>query len=131
MLVSLSALAVLTACGSSEKTFTLNGNITLTDITGSGIRSNGMDCQGSGPYSDLSPGTAVLVADSTGKTIATGTLEIGSVIQNSGGCVIPFSVLSVKDGLSNYSVTVSHRGTQVVALSEAHAGISLTIGGNN
>jgi len=125
-----------------KPTFTLRGSITLMDPNANlsyhiaAIRFSGNDsCQGTGPYSDLSAGTAVVVADPQGRTVATGALETGIIDPAQGAyaspsCVMGFSVPDVPDGLSSYSVTVSHRGTQVVPPSEAHAGMALTIGGN-
>jgi hypothetical protein len=117
------------------RTFTLSGSITLIPSSSAyslnEITYGAGSCQGSGPYSDMSPGVAVLVADSQGHTVATGSLEAG--IEQSGdgsGCRLPFDVPDVPAGLQSYSVTVSHRGTQVVSSIEAHTGVNLTLGGN-
>lgn len=124
--------------GSSIKaatTFTLSGSITLNPSTGAysvnEVTYAAGSCQGTGPYSDISPGVAVLVADPQGHTVATGSLEAG--IQESGDngpCKLPFDVPNVPLGLASYSVTISHRGTQVVSSAEAHTGVNLTLGSN-
>lgn len=114
-------------------TFTLHGSVTLIPTIGLyDVLFGAGTCQGEGPYSDLSPGTAVLVANAQGQTVGTGSLESGipqpgDVVNN---CMLPFDVAGVPIGLASYSVTISHRGTQVVSPNEAHAGVALTIGGS-
>lgn len=125
------ALGTMAALGVfSTKTFTMHGSIAITDsgTTIAEITMVGDNCQGTGPYSDLTPGTAVIVQDPAGKVVATGQLEPGS--DTAGVCTEPFTVPSVPDGLSSYSVTISHRGTQVFQPAQAHSGVALTIGNN-
>jgi hypothetical protein len=123
--------AIALTGGFAPDEFTLRGNITITDddTFAPGILSDGATCQGTGGYSDLSPGTAVIVADPTGRVVATGALANG-VDLGAGSCMLPFSVPGVPGGLASYSVTVSHRGTQVVGPGEAHSGVLLSIGSN-
>jgi hypothetical protein len=90
------------------------------------------NCQGEGPYSDLVPGTAVVVTGPQGQVLGTGALgegvpDMGTVLPS---CVLPFSVSDIPLNEASYSVTVSHRGTQVFTPDVAHAGIGLTIGSN-
>lgn len=122
-------LGVLALAGVFTGTFTLAGSIMVVDSgqSFSGIDSDGTHCHGTGPYSDLGPGTAVVVEDTTGKVLAVGALSEGTDTHED-SCVLPFAVQDVRDGEKAYSVTVSHRGTQVVSSSEAHTGVALTIG---
>lgn len=118
--------------------FQLSGTITLQDSSNGeygtvDITSNNGSCQGAGPYSDLSSGTAVIVANAQGQTVATGQLLAGQTDSNSDAsfvdeCTMPFTVPNVPIGLSNYTVTISHRGSQVVSAAEARSGVELTIG---
>lgn len=119
--------------GGTPGTFTLTGSITLvpsTNVDVVTITYGSGTCQGVGPYSDMTPGTAVLVADSQGRTVATGSLEAGLTSSDAGPCRLPFEVPNVPSGLASYSVTVSHRGTQVVSSEEAQTGVNLTLGAN-
>lgn len=112
-------------------TFTLTGGITVHGSDGD-IREDGSDnCVGDGGYSDMNAGTAVTVQDSHGAIVATGALAAGTFANPDANedCVFPFTVSGVPDGLSQYGVTVSHRGTQIVSASEAHSGVELTLGG--
>ena len=43
-------------------------------------------------------------------------------------CSMSFEVPNVPDGLSSYSVTVTHRGTQVIPKDQAHGEARLTLG---
>lgn len=113
--------------------FTLTGSITLmpsSNVDVVTITYGSGTCEGVGPYSDMTPGTAVVVADPQGRTVATGALEAGIVSSDPGPCQLPFGVPHVPSGLASYSVTISHRGTQVVSSSEARTGVNLTLGGN-
>jgi hypothetical protein len=119
----------------SDATLTINN-----DFSGSVDLLDDVSCQGGGGYSDLVPGTAVTVSDSTGHVIATGALNTGSQTKTSlsgtlngtqdvaSACVIGFNVNDVPDNLKSYVVTISHRGSQVISPSEAHSGVQLTIG---
>jgi hypothetical protein len=84
-------------------------------------------CEGTGGYSDMTPGTAVTVADSTGNVVATGALGEGRDLGT--GCDLTFDVPGVPAGLSEYVVTVSHRGSQVYSYQRAQQPIELTLGG--
>jgi hypothetical protein len=118
----------------ASPTFVLNGTLKLVGTATQSLSFNGTTCQGIGGYSDLTAGAAVIVQDPQGHTIATGSLGEGfsSVAdqQTEDACWIPFTVSSIPEGPSSYSVTITHRGTQVVSATEAHGGLALTIGGN-
>ncbi|OAP26147.1 hypothetical protein [Amycolatopsis sp. M39] len=122
------------------KTFMLTGILTI-ESDSSDVRTNDTgaadsDCQGTGGYSDLTPGTAVKVSDGAGHVIATGSITSGTA-QTSyvydhnvvTGCQLGFTVNDVPDGLPSYVLTISHRGDQYLTADRAHAPISLTIGG--
>ncbi len=123
-----------------KNTFMLTGVLTI-ESGPSGVRSSGTggtdsDCQGTGGYSDLTPGTAVKVSDRSGQVVATGSITGGQVQttyfdgQNVvTGCQLGFTVNDVPDGLPSYVLTVSHRGDQFLTADQAHAPITLTIGG--
>jgi hypothetical protein len=97
-------------------------------------------CSGKGGYSDLTAGSAVTVQNPTGKVVATGALATGTVAASlpttfAGqpitlivSCALSFEVRDVPDGLSSYSVTVTHRGTQVIPNGQGHGFVRLTIG---
>ncbi|HEX7658110.1 MAG TPA: hypothetical protein VF444_01420 [Pseudonocardiaceae bacterium] len=121
------------------ETFTLSGTITIDDGAAGtpndhpSFSAFGDECEGVNGYSDLTPGTAVIVAGADGQTVATGSLSKGTPgpvgpWNEPQECAVPFAVPGVPDDLSSYAVTVSHRGTQVFTLAEAKAGISLSIG---
>lgn len=122
---------VAAAGGFGAGSFTMTGTLILVDQTslGASAQVDKAPCEGTGGFSDLSPGTAVLVQDSTGQTLATGSLGAGAREATSGACLMPFTVPAVKDGLSSYSVTISHRGTQVVSAADAHGDVILSITG--
>jgi hypothetical protein len=107
-------------------TFVMTGTITLSGTPGQDyvIDSDG-SCAGTGGFSDINAGVAVTVGDSTGRTVAIGSLGDGTA---SLGCELPWSVPDVPAGLSEYTVTISHRGTQVVQGDQATLPVTLTLG---
>ena len=118
--------------------FRLTGSITIVDSSNGEYGNvditdeNGV-CEGSGPYSDLSSGTAVIVANPQGQTVATGALAAGQADSSTGSvladrCTLSFAGPDVPRGFSSYTVTISHRGSQVVSAAEAANGVELTIG---
>jgi hypothetical protein len=81
-------------------TFTMTGVI---EISGGGDQITLADdgtCSGTGGFSDMTPGTAVTVADGTGKIVATGSLGPGSQPANGIGleCDLPITVDAVPLG---------------------------------
>lgn len=92
----------------SGKTVTVHGTLTLTQ--GAYRNGDGTSCTAGDGFSDISPGTAVTVGDDTGATLAVGQLQAGQ--NNGSGCAFAFDV-KVPAGRTSYTVTVSHRGTQV------------------
>lgn len=124
-------VAVAIAGGFGAGTFTMTGSLVIVDQSSllPDLQLDKNNCAGTGGFSDLTPGAAVLVQDSAGQTLATGSLAAGKRDPSSGACLMPFSVPGVQDGLSSYSVTISHRGTQVFTSANAHSGVVLTISG--
>lgn len=102
-------------------TFTLTG-----EITAPGVGDGNGGCNTTEGYSDISSGTAVIVASPTGQTVATGALAAGQITD--GVCQFGFSVPSVPGNLASYSITISHRGTQVLTPAAAHQPVDLTLG---
>jgi hypothetical protein len=103
-------------------TFTVTGEITApATLDGNG------GCDATDGYSDITSGAAVIVQGPQGQTVATGALQSGQ-ISDSETCQFPFTVPSVPGDLSSYSVTISHRGTQVLTPAAAHQPVDLTLG---
>jgi hypothetical protein len=90
----------------------------------------GQSCEGTGGYSDIRPGTQVIVS-SSGETLGLGSL-FGGTAQRSGShvaCRFGFAVIGVPAGRSFYAVTVSHRGEVQFAERDLSGEISLSLGG--
>ena len=90
----------------------------------------GDTCVTTGGFTDISEGTAVTIGGPDGKTIAVVPLEAGQVTGQAGSpanCTFDFAA-NVPPGLSEYSVTISHRGTQVFSPAQVLAGdVQLTL----
>jgi len=121
---------------SPPSAFTLSGTLTLKQASDDlrfgkpAIASTARGCQGTGSYSDLSTGTAVIIKDPAGRQVAVGALKAGRLAEgDTNSCAMPFSVPDVPRGLPSYSVTISRRGTHVSTPDQAQAGIALSIGG--
>lgn len=98
---------------------------TLTLPAGSFV-SNGASCSGDGGFSDIAGGVAVTVGGPDGQTLAVTGLEAGAETVQ-GDCVFSFDV-QAPAGLSLYTVTISHRGTQTYTPAQIDQGIELTLG---
>jgi hypothetical protein len=135
--------AVPTSAAAEKNTFTISGSIKIPNNFGGSIAYEGNQCHGGGGYSDLTPGAAVTVSDSAGAIVGTGslhagtradmtTLSAGPELGLKGGpvvasCTVSFTVTDVPDGLPQYVVSVSHRGSQVVSAAEAHGEVLFTL----
>ncbi|MEV6871519.1 hypothetical protein [Amycolatopsis sp. NPDC051128] len=112
-------------------TFTLSGTFTIkvssSDVRyGPLIKTTARGCYGTGVYADISAGTAVVITDPEGQQVGVGALQYGQLPNgNSNTCVMPFSVPGVPRGLPSYSITISHRGTQVETPQVAQTGVAL------
>jgi hypothetical protein len=113
-------------------TFTMRGSIDLQNGLKNIALLQGKSCSGKGGYSDLTAGSEVTVKNTTGQVVATGALATGTLDGSTStttfGCALTFEVRDVPDGLSSYSLTVTHRGTQVFPNDQAHGFVRLTIG---
>lgn len=86
-------------------------------------------CTTTGGFTDISQGAAVTIGDSAGKTLAVVALDAGSVQGNPGSpasCVFNFE--AQVPSVAEYTVTISHRGTQVFTLAQAQSGMNLALG---
>lgn len=80
-------------------------------------------------YADIKDGTQVVVADSTGKTVAVGALTAGWVEQKNGAgktCTLRFTVGSVPGGLGFYKVKVAGQESEY-AEDKVTAAIDITL----
>jgi hypothetical protein len=87
---------------------TVTGSFELIDSSGCGILASGGTCQGTGGYSDIGPGSSVILKDETGTVI--GSTELGTGTGTSTDCTFTFSMANVPDTAKFYVITVSHRG---------------------
>lgn len=127
---------------SPSTTFTLRGSVTIENNNAGSIGYTGANCHGAGGFSDLVPGTAVTISNTTGQVVATGALgttrttstvmsapAIGlSATPYVTGCTMSFAVQNVPDGLPSYVVTISHRAGHVVPGAVARDDVKLSIG---
>lgn len=99
------------AIASSNSTITVHGSLTLGP--GTYVPDGYGSCTPGDGYNDISAGTAVTIGDQTGATIAVGQLQPGRADgDGQQGCVFNFDI-QAPGGRKLYTVTVSHRGTQV------------------
>jgi hypothetical protein len=106
---------------------TVTGTLTLHKNTGTygspGITvdttSNGMQCAGTGGFSDIRTGAPVTIYDATGTIVGVGGLAVGTptginstqgVVSYVTGCDFPFTVAHVPTGSTFYQYEISHRG---------------------
>lgn len=88
--VALLAAAAYGIFGFGAETHTITGDLSLTTAND---LSAGDSCQGTGGYSDITPGTQVVVEDDTGKTLATSAFGPGTYDGTS--CVFQFTFTDV------------------------------------
>jgi hypothetical protein len=94
-------LVTITARG----TFTLKNSMPNADFPE--ITTLGGGCQGASGFSDIQPGTAVIVKNGSG-TVLTQT-QLGPGIGTATSCMFAFS-FQVTEGEAQYVIAVSHRG---------------------
>jgi Protein of unknown function (DUF732) len=112
------------------ETATIAGSFTLKDespsYAASSIEVSGSSCTGAGGYSDVGPGTQVMVKNGKGDILTTSELESGQ-----GGqflCSFPFS-FEVTEGEDRYIVSVGRRGDLSFSFGELKAnGVALFLG---
>jgi len=86
----------------------------------------GDTCATTSGYDDITQGAAVIIGGPTGQ-IGVGALGVGSISNGRSACSFSFDV-AVPAGLSAYTVTISHRGTQTFTADQLQGGIRLTLG---
>jgi len=120
----------VTVLRGGSSSITSHGTMEVEDYSGS--------CRSDAGYSDITDGTQVVVTNSTGTVIGTGTLSydgnvskaLSSAQSGLSACVYDFTV-SVPGGLPRYGITVSHRGTIWFDSGQMESGPGLTLGSNS
>jgi hypothetical protein len=116
------AVLVLAGCGSSHHAkqppakVEVRGSLTITDPSNFMLEDGGSTmaagahgpCLGLSGYGDIVPGAQVTVTDDSGRTIAVGSLDAGSVTPD-GACRFTFTV-PAPSGAEFFGVEVTHRG---------------------
>ncbi len=133
-LIAAATLTLVAACGTSTaatpKNIDIHGTITVTR-EGVTKGSEGEPCRPDGGYSDIRPGTQVVVTDPAGKTIAVGALGTGANRTRSasylGDCEFPFRV-TAPAGHQFYGVEVSRRGRLQYPAERLSGPLELTLG---
>lgn len=101
------------------------------NVAATGAPVLGDSCVTRGGFTDVSEGTAVTIGGPDGKTLAVTALDAGKVTGDAGSpaqCTFDFDA-NVPDGLASYTVTISHRGTQVFTAQQEREGlVALTLG---
>jgi hypothetical protein len=130
------------ASPTSPATLSMFGSITVpflgadlfapqaSDPDATGAPGIGDPCITAGGFTDISAGTAVTIGGPDGKTLTVTALEAGRVTGAAGSpaqCTFDFDA-NVPDNLSEYTVTISHRGTQVFTPEQVRSGgVDLTL----
>jgi hypothetical protein len=83
-------------------------------------------CKTTSGYDDITEGAAVVIGGPTGQ-IGVGALSGGSISNGNSACSFSFDV-AVPSGLSVYTVTISHRGTQTFTPDQLTGGVRLSLG---
>jgi hypothetical protein len=103
---------------------TVRGLFTLKNSTPNDlfpeITTLGTGCQGASGFSDIQPGTAVIIKNGTGTLLTQTTLGPG--IGSSSSCVFAFS-FDVTEGEDQYVITISHRGDLSYTFDQLKAGL--------
>lgn len=127
------AAATLYLTGSLQIPFVgSTGSPQALDTTSSTELNTGDACTATGGFDDIAQGAAVTLGGPTGQTLAVGQLAAGTVTQpltsTTPVCEFDFDG-TVAAGLSEYTVTIGHRGTQVFTPTQvAQNDVLLTLG---
>jgi hypothetical protein len=123
VIVVISTLPKGSSTPKAVTTFTARGSFVLTDSPTDG----GQVCAPTDGYSDISAGAQVIVSDSSGKTLAIGSLQ--NPTAGSGTCSYSFAVHNVPVGKKFYGVEVSHRGSVKESENDMTSGsVALSLG---
>lgn len=108
-----------------DTSITVDGTLVLLDRKG--YKVNGVSCDPSGGYSDIGPGTQVVVSDAAGTTIGIGQLDRGS--NRPDGCTFTFRIEGVPDGHDFYGIAIGKRGTMRYTPDQLTKTVELSLGG--
>lgn len=144
--VLLIALAGLTACSggsgsvtpaqSSPDTSGVVGDVRVDASTASVLAKHvaiGDPCTSGEGFEDLHQGTQVVIADESGRTIALGSLDAGTIAGRPGqqvftlDCSFAFEVPDVPTGHPFYRVSVGRRGSQQFSAEEIQRRLHLVL----
>jgi zinc-ribbon domain len=120
-LVAAAAVVGLGGSGAVAPHHAITGTLQLNDTSDASGGAHGItagvanQCNGSGGFSDIVPGTQVTVKDGDGKLLGTGTLSAGSGDINH--CSLTFTVAGVPE-VAFYAIEVSHRGALDFSLAQ-------------
>lgn len=78
-------------------------------------------------YEDITEGAQVVIADSSGKTLAIGSLEGGRRVAST-ACSFTFTIKGVPDGEAFYGISVAHRGAVQFTRADLDKPIRLSVG---
>lgn len=106
--------------------FTVHGGVAVNGTDSFTAVGGDNNCAGSDGYDDLKAGAEVVVSDSSGKTIAVGSVTDSAA--HGAVCLLTFEVAKVPSGKNFYGIEVTHRGVVKYSEKEMKAGPVLTIG---
>jgi hypothetical protein len=89
-------------------TTTVTGEFVLTDSNTA--RSS---CIGHGGYSDIGPGTQVILTNQDGKILGSSEFSTGTADTHGYTCTYSFTIPDVPTDQNQYSIEISHRGKVV------------------
>lgn len=120
---------LVTGCGggsddASSGKRTIDGTVTVGDTgsLSSVFFADGESCYGRGGYSDIKPGTQVVVRDGSGMILGKGALADSSFSksENGGSCLLQFTVTDIPES-DFYAITVGRRGDLTYSSAELAA----------
>lgn len=121
---STASTAAASTTPATAEPFTMVGSISLSDNFVNSA--SGVGCQGSGGYSDITPGAVVTVYDASTAIVAVGSITIGGSTGTT--CDLFFEVTDIPPS-DFYQVEVSNRGLVTFTEAQARGGeVMLTLG---
>jgi hypothetical protein len=106
----------VTATPAAPETTTVTGTFVLTDY-----ETAEADCFGDGGYSDMSPGTPVILTNEANVIVGSSSLGIGTANASETTCTYSFSISDVPIDQAQYAVEVGDRGKVVHSQAELSA----------